>query len=76
MTEPQITHAVSLSEHNFLVKTLNRNPLGVDVMEVAAFISRLQTSAQEQLTPKAAPGAPPVEKTPVAAAVGGAGDPA
>lgn len=45
-TNPSITHAVTLKEHNFIVTTLNRNPLGADVMEVAALIQKLNNTAK------------------------------
>lgn len=45
-SNPNITHVLTLSEHNFIVKSLNRNPLGADVMEVSGLITKLNTSAK------------------------------
>lgn len=43
---PTIVHSISLADHNFIVQSLNKNPLGAEVMGVAALISRLNATAQ------------------------------
>ena len=46
---PVITHSVTLADHNFIVQTLNRNPLCMPVMDVAALIQHLNAAAQRQV---------------------------
>ena len=49
VADPLVDLRVPLSQFNYAIKSLNRNPLGADVMEVAAMIQGWTGQVQSQL---------------------------
>jgi hypothetical protein len=47
--DTMVTFAVPLGAANFIMATLNKNPLGNDVMNVASLISSIKGQVQAQL---------------------------
>ena len=47
--DPKVLLTLPLSAVNFIIETLNRNPVGGQVMQVAGLISRIQLQASDDL---------------------------
>lgn len=51
--EPQLQLSLPLSGVNFILASLDKNPLGGSVAEVSGLMARIQHQAQNQPEPKA-----------------------